>query len=217
MKASDVVTGAGYPGFTTNSAGTILDFNRAAELILGYGRREAIGRRCYDLLCGRDQYGNRFCQKDCAIRAMARRRETVSPFSLTVASASGEPIDVRVLIVAQDERDNGCASIAHLIQPGIVSGPGLSRVRSRGRHSGVTRFEPEMTTDDPPGALAFGLTKREIEVLRLLAQGKNCAEISRVLMIAMATARNHIRNILRKLDVHSQAEAISFTYRNGLL
>ena len=54
----------------------------------------------------------------------------------------------------------------------------------------------------------FGLTPRESEVIVLLAYGRTLAIIARDLHIAQGTARTHIENIYRKLDVHKQQELI---------
>ena len=53
----------------------------------------------------------------------------------------------------------------------------------------------------------YGLTRRELEVARLLAQGKSNAAIAEELRISSHTARHHTQRILSKLAVHSRAEA----------
>ncbi len=52
-----------------------------------------------------------------------------------------------------------------------------------------------------------GLTRREIEVLRLLSQGMTTAEIAKHLFIARSTAKVHIRNIFVKLGVRTRLQA----------
>jgi len=213
MKLRDVIAGVGCPGYTTDAEGKIIDLNRAAELMFGYDRRDVLGKKCYELIGCEDESGNRLCQRECAIRSLAEGANPVSPFPLTITSSSGARLDVKIHIVTYTEPGDDSVSIAHLIQHEINNG----RRATSPPGSRPTRSDPKMAIETPPGARAFSLTQREVEVLRLMAQGKNCAEISRLLTIAVATTRNHIRNILRKLNVHSQAEAISFTYRNGLL
>lgn len=61
------------------------------------------------------------------------------------------------------------------------------------------------------------LTRREREVLALLAEGANNEGIARALVISPQTARTHIQNILRKLAVHSRLEAAAFVTQNGIL
>jgi two-component system nitrate/nitrite response regulator NarL len=61
------------------------------------------------------------------------------------------------------------------------------------------------------------LTRREREVLRLLGDGLRAAQIAAALGLSIATVRNHIRAILRKLDSHFQLEAVAEARRRGLL
>jgi DNA-binding NarL/FixJ family response regulator len=61
------------------------------------------------------------------------------------------------------------------------------------------------------------LTRREKEVLALLAQGADNAAIAQPLVISPETARTHVQNVLGKLGVHSRLEAAAFVVQNGLL
>jgi two-component system, NarL family, nitrate/nitrite response regulator NarL len=61
------------------------------------------------------------------------------------------------------------------------------------------------------------LTKRELEVLRLLADGLRQDEIAERLFISRKTVGTHVANILRKLGVHSQIQAVALAYREELL
>jgi LuxR family transcriptional regulator, maltose regulon positive regulatory protein len=67
------------------------------------------------------------------------------------------------------------------------------------------------------GHLADALSTRELEVLRLLADGLDSNEIAERLVIAVDTARKHIKNIYSKLGVHSRWEAIKHAEKYGLL
>ena len=53
------------------------------------------------------------------------------------------------------------------------------------------------------------LHEREYEVLRLIAQGKSNQEIARTLVISLGTAKTHINNIFRKLDVRTRTQALA--------
>lgn len=79
---------------------------------------------------------------------------------------------------------------------------------------------------DPAGGLplrrieeadSFQLTRREVDVLQLLADGFNQSEIARQLVISPKTVSSHIQRILAKLRVHSRAEAVAFAHRAGLV
>ena len=61
------------------------------------------------------------------------------------------------------------------------------------------------------------LTERELEVLKLVARGLNNRDIARELFISENTVKNHIRNILEKLQLHSRMEAVVYAVREKLL
>jgi two-component system NarL family response regulator len=61
------------------------------------------------------------------------------------------------------------------------------------------------------------LTGREIEVLGLVAQGNTSREIGEILFISENTVKNHIRNILDKLGLHSRNEAVLYAVREDLI
>jgi two-component system, LuxR family, response regulator FixJ len=61
------------------------------------------------------------------------------------------------------------------------------------------------------------LSRREREILLLLAEGKSELEIAAALVLSRKTVATHIQNILRKLGVHSRAQAVAAAYRGGLV
>ncbi|TMK80981.1 MAG: response regulator transcription factor [Actinobacteria bacterium] len=61
------------------------------------------------------------------------------------------------------------------------------------------------------------LTEREMEVLRLVAKGLNNRDIAKELFISGNTVKNHVRNILEKLHLHSRMEAVVYAVREKLL
>ena len=63
----------------------------------------------------------------------------------------------------------------------------------------------------------YGLSDREISVLNLLSDGYNYQEIAETLFISVDTVRHHIRNIYKKLHVHSQSEAVAKAIRKKII
>jgi DNA-binding NarL/FixJ family response regulator len=61
------------------------------------------------------------------------------------------------------------------------------------------------------------LTRREREILSLLAQGRTTSDIARTLSISVLTVQSHVKNLLAKLGVHSKVEAIRYAWRSGEL
>jgi DNA-binding NarL/FixJ family response regulator len=72
----------------------------------------------------------------------------------------------------------------------------------------------ELATADP--AEALGLTRREAEVLRLVAQGRSNREIAAALSVSPRTVDGHVANLLGKLGLDSRAAAAAFAVRHGL-
>jgi DNA-binding CsgD family transcriptional regulator len=62
-----------------------------------------------------------------------------------------------------------------------------------------------------------GLTGREMEVLRLLAEGRSSKEIAALLVISVATVQRHIANIYVKIGARGRADATAYAVRGGLL
>ena len=66
-------------------------------------------------------------------------------------------------------------------------------------------------------AFPGGLTRREVEVLRLISGGKTDREIGEELFISVKTVGTHVGNILNKTDTANRAEAATFAALNGIV
>jgi DNA-binding NarL/FixJ family response regulator len=88
----------------------------------------------------------------------------------------------------------------------------LARIRTA-----LRRFAIFPTTDHEGTAPGDdSLTRREREVLRLLAQGLDQRDIARTLFISPKTVATHIQRVLTKLGVHSRAQAVAAAHERGL-
>ncbi len=96
--------------------------------------------------------------------------------------------------------------------------------------AGQSRISPSMASklltefaamskaaEEQPQMPAPKLTDREMEVLRLVAQGLNNRDIAKQLFISENTVKNHIRNILEKLHLHSRMEAVVYAVREKMI
>jgi PAS domain S-box-containing protein len=70
--------------------------------------------------------------------------------------------------------------------------------------------------EDEPTAPPPHLTPRQVEVLRLLCRGASTDQIARELQLSRETVRNHVRHLLRALDVHTRLEAVATAHRIGV-
>ena len=95
---------------------------------------------------------------------------------------------------------------------------GQSRISPSMASKLLTEFAAmSKSADERPQMPAPRLTDREMEVLRLVAQGLNNRDIAKQLFISENTVKNHIRNILEKLQLHSRMEAVMYAVREKLL
>jgi DNA-binding NarL/FixJ family response regulator len=91
-----------------------------------------------------------------------------------------------------------------LISPHIA-GKVLQRVRAASPHSDLEK------------AIRAELSEREVEVLKLIANGKDNAQIAGELHISPKTVKNHISNILMKLQIENRIQAAVYAVRSGIV
>jgi DNA-binding CsgD family transcriptional regulator len=214
----DVLAQSDTPALATDIGGHVVFWNRAAERLLGRATSQVLGRRCYDVLGGRDVFGNRYCHENCSVLSMSRKGEPVQGFEISVGGTpkQEQALNVSVLRIPGSRPD--LFTLVHLLQP-IDRTARLTRALERlgARHPDggpapawqQAASGPVSLTKAPP------LTEREREILRWVAAGLQNKEIAQKLGISLATVRNHVHNILEKLDVHSKLEAVSLAFRQG--
>ncbi len=172
----------------------ILSWNSAAEDLTGIPADEAVGRRCWEVLCGVDDRGAIICHKGCSGARLLRQGWPLPARELLIKTAGGRR---RVMVSSIAVRnDSGPPVFVHLM------------------HDGVETPDEEQ---EGPVVPAPALTRRQLEVLRLLGEGEPAKVIARRLDIAEATVRNHIRMILLELGCHSQLEAVAEARRRRLI
>jgi DNA-binding NarL/FixJ family response regulator len=90
-------------------------------------------------------------------------------------------------------------------------------------HNGESHLDPhvqrrlvELATRDKPTGLPDGLTPRELDVLRLIAEGRSNAEIAAQLYITEGTVKTHVNNLFAKAGLRDRAQAVTYAFRHGL-
>lgn len=79
------------------------------------------------------------------------------------------------------------------------------------------RFLPALTRRATSPKDANALSRRELEVLQLLSEGRSTAEVAEELILSVNTVRNHITHLMAKLGVRSRLEAVNVAVRKGLI
>ena len=93
---------------------------------------------------------------------------------------------------------------------------GAIRMVSRGK-AVVAPDAMRVVMDPDPSGLTVSLTTRELEILRLIAQGRTNRAIAGRLEISVSTVNFHVHNILDKLDAKTRTEAVATAVRDGLI
>ena len=102
--------------------------------------------------------------------------------------------------------------LAAIIHDGAPMTPGVARTLLTFVRAGTGRVVP-----GDPGPTRLDLTDREQDVLRCIVRGRSYQQTAADLEIGVETVRTHIRNLYRKLQVHSVAEAVGLAIRKRLI
>ncbi len=208
--ALDLVAGSETAAFAMDRNEKIIYWNEAAEKLFGWTSDDVLGKACFSVLAGRDPFGNLYCGRECAIFRAAVDGVDVQPFLMEVARKRGGTQKVKVRVVPLPAGGKSVNCIMHLVErsdPAEVERLVVA-LRSAAR-PGATAAKPDPVISVSP------LTAREREIVVLLSNGYAALNIAAKLNLSHATVRNHIQNILRKLEVHSQVEAIAVAFRRG--
>jgi DNA-binding CsgD family transcriptional regulator len=217
--AESILQGTGCPVFITDENELIVALNKPAAELLERRPEEVRGKPCHSILAGQDPFGNAFCHKNCAVTTMARDGEPVRCFEMGIRTGAGTRIDASVAVLVLRGAHTGDLRVIHFLTPlpnkrsiGAPT-PGSHAQRAPGAAGSRTTgpLDGSGTGDRP------SLSPRETEVLLLLARGQSSQDIADLLCISVLTVRNHTRNILQKMGVHSQLEAVALAYRDGLV
>lgn len=193
MDHSGIVASTAGAAFALDTAGRILAWNAASEQLLGYPAAKVLGRNCWEVLQGRDSYGNVYCGAHCRLIEMALTRQAIHPCNLIHRDAEGQLIRSGVSSFVVPGHSPSEMAIVHFLNP-VPSAPHQEE------------HHPDSANGDSDRA---PLTRREFQVLRLMARGAATREIARELGISTGTVRNHAGRILRKLKAHTRLQAVA--------
>ena len=216
----DRISRSGEAVFAIDSSDRVVLWNKKCEELLGKPARRVLGKRCDEVIGGRDAQGNIYCYRNCPVAFQARERpaEPVARFPLTIKTGGGKTKQVEMSMFAIPSYHPALAIVVHVLRDGKAK---KTSALEKGLEKGLEKeaapprepLWPMTTKEGEP----VTLTAREKEILRHMAQGQSAPTIGKELFISTVTVRNHIQAILRKLDVHSKLEAVVFAFQKGLV
>jgi PAS domain S-box-containing protein len=214
--------------FITDANKRIISWNQGAERILGYPKTEVLNRSCFQVISGKHLSDGAHCSPDCKIHGTGLNGTPQGNFDLSTNTSEGMPVWLNVSVLSNADAEK--SFIVHILrdvtkeiklafalnqfltelESSDLESRNVSGKTLNGRHPAGFKFTPS----DLP---SVSLSARELEVLTLLAEGLSTKSLAQKLDISHFTARNHIQNILVKLDLHSKAQAVSYAYKKGIL
>jgi len=181
-------------------------WNKFCEELFNINKSKALGRKCYELICGKDMLGNDFCGSDCKIGKHHDKSSPNRNWDLVIKPNGGENVVVNIgSYYTTGHSDNSDTDIRV-----------FHSMRTINCHQLIRRLALKSVTTADDNNINR-LSKREYEILRLVSSGISTKNIADQLGISHTTVRNHIKNIYAKLEVHSQAEAINCAMRHGVV
>lgn len=182
--------------------GTVVYWNDAATRLLGRDAAQAIGQPCHDVMQGIAPSGRHLCAPNCPVQTSCRELRSPRRFEMVVQHPDGSELWLEATtFVVIDEDDRPVA--VHVLNQSLAA-----------RRTPAQAPAPQ---PGPPPSDSRIVTRRELDVLRLLADGSSTAQIAAHLRLSPATVRNHVQNLLTKLGAHSRAEAIVIAIKSGLV
>ena len=152
------------------------------------------------------------------IEATQRIKELMPHVKIVVLTNSDEEADLYEAIKAGASgyllKEISSEEVADAIRSVVQ---GHSRISPAMASKLLTEFQAmSKRTDDRQPLAPPKLTERELQILRLVAKGLGNRDIAQQLFISENTVKNHIRNILEKLQLHSRMEAVIYAVREKL-
>ncbi|WP_246060881.1 response regulator [Nocardioides dongxiaopingii] len=155
--------------------------------------------------------------KRSGIEACRAIKESVPTAKIIMLTVSDEEADLYEAVKSGASgyllKDSSIEEVAQAIR---VVADGQSLISPSMAIKLIDEFK-QMSRPERETGPALRLTERELDVLRLVAQSHSNKEIAARLFISENTVKNHVRNMLEKLQLHSRMEAVMYAVRENLL
>ncbi len=211
--------------FIVNFDQRITRWNKGAERMFSYSESEVLDRHCYEVLEGRVYPDLPWCRAGCKVRECAMGLTPMENFDLLARTKDGRRVWTNMSVISSTEKQPRTLHLMRDVTMERKTGEAITQFLSalgipvRVQISRLPEAKPEVpaSVETVAPAAASILSPREIEVLRLQAEGLSTKAVAERLNISPFTARNHMQNILAKLHLHNKTQAVSFAFKHGLL
>ena len=187
----------------------IVHWDPQMESLSGVLSEEALGKRCYEAVMGEREGGQPFCAHGCSVMHLAQSHRPVSSFEMCIRTRSGDKRWVSVSNLTIETQEG--PYLVHLLRDSQGTHDALQMAR------GLIQLSSKNEAPAPRRRNVPALTPRQLEVLKLLSEGKSVREIGQELYLSEATVRNHVRSLLQALGAHSQLEVLARAREMGIL
>jgi DNA-binding CsgD family transcriptional regulator len=206
---------AGLPVLAADTDGTVRFYNRAAAGLFRCDMSEGLGRPCWRLARLRNRDGIPFCSRDCPVQREARARHPQTDHEVVLLSCSGERAEFDLLSFLVPPMLQGRWAILHMLRPVSIEATAGATSADPADPPVPTLPASLVAVNDPVIGRLHRLSTREREVMQLLVEGLDPTAVAGRLHISLTTVRNHVQNILRKLHLHRQVDAILAVARHA--
>lgn len=203
--------------YTVDMDGTVTSWNRAAERLFGFEASAVLRRKIDDVLQAEDVLGTEplVGGTDAAARHWDPDNGGIPNFDLHVRARDGRSIRINVSTIVFDNPRTGHRMFIRLVRD-VTARRTKERVLERMQEIAREMLSLSVDTTDPHSPIE-PLSEQERRILRMFAEGRSAAAISRELNISSQTLRNHLHHINRKLRTHNRLEAVTHAQRRGLI
>ncbi len=198
----------------------IVHWNETAEQMLGFSAADVLGKPCHEVFAGRDAQNFRFCRPNCPVTQNARRGRATLDYDVVAKKPDGRDMWANVSVMLL-KKPHQAPLVLHTFRD-VTERRRVETFARRAMESlreieSPPPGEPEPETEEPRPTPVPPLSRREMQVIQLMAVGLTTKDIADHLGVSPITARNHITHVITKLGAGNRLQAVLYASRRRLI